>query len=177
MKQDKLLERQHAMLSCLANVPRKILSLHDTENLTEFVLHDLCHEHCFNLSKAAFFVDNPDFNCTKGIAGFSRIELPKNSELLLNNPQVFSDHMKSSLFNQKVRSLSQCSLASSSQSHEEVAKQLANDLGLRNYAHCSWGMKHDNHGFVLYEKVDENDTFADDYMLNGLSLLSFCPIF
>jgi hypothetical protein len=177
MKQDKLLERQHAMLSCLAGVPRKMLSLHDVHNLTEFVLHDLCHERCFNLNKAAFFVDNPDFNCTKGVAGFSREELPKDSEMCLNDPDAFSEYMKTSSFNRKVRSLMQCSLTSLSDSHEEVAKQLAQDLGLRNYAHCSWGMKHDNNGFVLYEKANMQDTFADDYMLNGLSLLSFCPIF
>jgi hypothetical protein len=177
MKQDKLLERQHAMLSCLAGVPRRILSLQDVHNLPEFVLHDLCQERCFNLNKAAFFVDNPGFNCTKGVAGFSRCELPQNSETILNDPQAFSEHMKASAFNQKVRPLSHCSLNSLANSHEEAAQRLASDLGLENYAHCSWGMKHENHGFVLYEKADAHDTFADDYMLNGLSLLSFCPIF
>lgn len=178
MKQEKLLERQHAMLTCLAQVPRRMLSLYETDNLTEFVLHDLCHERCFNLTKAAFFIDNPDFNCTKGVAGFSRVELPQNAEEgFLKNQQAFNEYMKTSAFNQKVRSLTQCSITSLANSHEEVAKELAKKLGLDHYAHCSWGMKHDNHGFVLYEKADPQDTFADDYMLNGLALLSFCPIF
>jgi len=168
MKQDNLLQRQHTMLNCLANLPRKMLLLHGADNITEFVLHDLCHENCFNLKKAAFFIDNPDFNHTKGVAGFSAQEALKTGALW-HNPQEFSKHMQSSAFNQKVRSLSHASAAH--------MPELAQTLGFENYAHCRWAMKHDNHGFVLYEKADTQDSFADDHLLNGLSLLSFCPVF
>lgn len=177
MEHNLLLQRQCAMLGSLAGLPRRMLSLHGVENVTEFVLHDLCQENCFNLNKIAYFVDNPDFNCTKGVAGFSRDEELKSCDILWNQPKQFSDQMRLSPFNQRVRGLSQCSLKSLSDSHDEVAKNLAQELGFKNYAHCSWGMKHDNHGFVLYEKANLQDIHIDDHILNGLSLLSFCPIF
>ena len=61
--------------------------------------------------------------------------------------------------------------------HAALARELAQDLGFTNYAYCSWSLKHDNDGFVLYEKADAADTFAQDHLLDGLSLLSFCPVF
>lgn len=178
MERLELLQRQNSVLSYLSGLPRRMLLVHGMDNITEFVLHDLCQERCFNLSKAAYFVDNPDFNCTKGVAGFSRDEKFGNSEAIWTTDQkTFSSYMKESLFNQKVRSLTRCSVKKGKDNHAELAKMLAQDLGFKNYAFCSWSMRHDNEGFVLYEKAVETDTFVDDHIVNGLSLLSFCPIF
>ena len=63
--------RHYTILNTLSKLPRKMLSLKGQENVTEFVLHELCHKNCFNLDKAAYFVDNPDFDCLKGMAGFA----------------------------------------------------------------------------------------------------------
>jgi len=162
MESSKELEKQHRMLSWLSRLPRRILSLHGIDNVTEFVLHDLSHKECFDLSKVAYFVDNPDFNCTKGVAGFSRQE-PGSSCDIWANPKDFSAQMKESQFNKRVRELSRCSVKKDGDLHEELAKEIAHDLQFDNYAFCSWDMKHDNHGFVLYEKADTQDTFADDH--------------
>lgn len=177
MKQGELLEKQNAMLSCLIGLPRKMLAMHGADNMTEFVLHDLCNECCFNLSRAAYFVDNPDFNCIKGVAGFSRDEVLNKCSTIWDNPQAFSDCMRSSSFNQKIRSINQCSLKKDGFNHKELAAQLAQELGFKNHAYCSWSMKHDNEGFVIFEKAYPEETFADEYVLSGLTLLSFCPIF
>lgn len=177
MKRDDLLQRQHEMLTCLSHLPKKILALHDKDNVTEFVLHDLCHEHCFNLNRAAYFVDSPDFNCVKGVAGFCRSEAYANCESVWEKPEEFSVHMQSAPFNQRVRGISRCSIRKSEEKDEVLAQELARDLGFKNYDLCSWGMKHDNHGFVLLEKACHEDKFADEYVLDGLSLLSFCPVF
>ncbi|HEV2601846.1 MAG TPA: hypothetical protein VGT41_06170 [Candidatus Babeliales bacterium] len=177
MKQYELLEREHALLKHLAQLPRKILTLHGRENVTEFVLHDLCDINCFNLNKAAYFIDNPDFNITKGVAGFSRSDVPINGQMAWKDPVAFSQHMAQSEFNKKVRKIMQGSLSSEKHDHEKIAGRLADELGFNNHAFCNVTMKHDNHGFVLYEKVNTHDTFADDHMVNGLSLLGFCPIF
>ena len=67
---------KNRILIHLSTLPQKILSLHGRADLAEFVLRDLCHERCFNLKKAAFFIDNPDFNHLKGIAGFCHEENP-----------------------------------------------------------------------------------------------------
>jgi hypothetical protein len=37
-------------------------------------------------------------------------------------------------------------------------------------------MKHDNHGLFIYEKNGLDKDIPSDYVLNGLSILSFCPI-
>ena len=60
----------HDLLQKLSHLPKKIVALEGLEHTPSFVLHELCNESAFNLSKAAFFIDNPDFNHFKGIAGF-----------------------------------------------------------------------------------------------------------
>ncbi|HSW74119.1 MAG TPA: hypothetical protein VLG71_03095 [Candidatus Limnocylindria bacterium] len=177
MSNQDLLQRENRMLACLSSLPRRMLTLHGIDNVTEFVLHDLCHEHCFNFNKAAYFVDNGDFNCTKGVAGFSRDERFAKNDAIWEDPIAFSHHMKESAFNKRVRQMDRCSLKHLNDGHASMAAEMAHDLGFTNYAFCSWSMKHDNDGFVLYEKADVADTFADQYLMNGLSLLSFCPIF
>ncbi len=177
MESLELLQRQNKMLSYLSSLPRRMLLLHGIDNVTEFVLHDLCAEECFNLNKAAYFVDNPDFNCTKGVAGFSRDEAFAKIDAPWQDPRTFSAHMQLSSFNRQVRSLNRCSIKKGGETHADLAGMLAKDLGFKNYDFCSWQMRHDNEGFVLYEKCDSSDLFVKDHLLDGLTLLSFCPIF
>lgn len=177
MNREELLDKQNKMLVCLTSLPKKILLLQGMENITEFVLCDLCHECCFNFSQAAYFVDNPDFNCTKGVAGFSRKELSDKCSGIWDNPQAFSECMRGSSFNQKVRHINELSLKSCDNKTDILAKKLAEDLAFEQYLYCSWPMKHDNNGFVIFEKALPQETFADEHLLSGLTLLSFCPIF
>jgi hypothetical protein len=176
VENNEVLLRQYAMLKCLAGLPKKMISLHGADNITEFVLHDLCHTDCFNLSKVAYFIDNPDFDHTKGIAGFSRSE-SDDCKKVWEQPDDFSARMKNAAFNQQVRNVSRLSSYKNNYSLETVAQELAKDLNFKNYGSYSWQLKHDNHGVVLFEKVNASDTVADEYLLNGLSLLGFCPVF
>lgn len=173
----EVLERQHTMLSNLIQLPHKIVQLHGNENLPEFVLHELCHENCFNLSKVAYFVDNADFNCVRGVAGIDRAHHYGAPESIWENPQAYTDYMQSSPFNKNVKSIQTCSNKKQDKSHEQMVENIAHDLGFSNYTLCSWPLKHDNEGFLVYEKADANETFADDYLIKGLNLLGFCPIF
>lgn len=176
MEYKEKIERQYRMLAHMSNLPKKMLIHHGKDNITEFVLYELCHEHCFNFNRAAYFIDNQDFNCTKGIAGFSRDEVYSHPEIW-ENPSQFSEHMKSSAFNKKVRSINRTSLKKIADSHEQLAQEIAKDLGFKNFGYCTWPVKHENDGFLVYEKVSALDTYADDYLINGLSLLAFCPVF
>ena len=72
MKPNSLNDKHIDILDKLCHLPRKILSLHGHDNITELILHELCNEQCFNLEKAAYFIDNPDFDCFKGVAGHCR---------------------------------------------------------------------------------------------------------
>jgi hypothetical protein len=164
------------ILSQLCKLPRKILSLQGHDNVTEFVLHDLCNERCFNFNKAAYFVDNPDFNCFKGIAGFSREEQYPNEDIWVD-ANLFSSHMKNASFNQKVRNFTRESLMRTGEKDSEVVQEIAQELGLKNHAYCSWNMKHENHGLLIYQASEKPIKDKKEQLFNGVCLLSFCPIF
>jgi hypothetical protein len=162
----------------LRKLPRKMLGIHGIDNATEFLLHDLCGQHCFNMKKAAYFVDNPDFDCLKGVVGVSYEELPGIDDIW-SAPEEFSQHMNQSPFNKSVRSFMSASNKKNHDNYDHIIENMARDLGFSAYTLYSWDMKHNNHGFLLGEKSDkpsEHGPISEDIVLDGLSLLSFCPI-
>ena len=175
MKREELLHRRYMLLNHLSRLPRKMLLLQGNEHVTEFVLHELCGKECFNLEKAAYFVDNPDFDCLKGIAGFSRSEA-YGSDDIWKDPQLFTVHMKDASFNQKVRHFSRESFRKKGDSEELIVQTVANHLSFKHHGYYCWDMKYDNHGLFVYERACTDDTCTDEHLLDGLSLLSFCPI-
>lgn len=176
MTTHEVLTRHNNMLTLLCKLPKKILQVHGAENVTEFVLHELCDEHCFNLTRAAYFVDNPDFDCMKGVAGFSRDQAYSCKELW-DKPVEFSKHMEDSQFNKLVRNMMRGSLKKNNEQPDDIAQTIAQELGFTNHAFCSWNMKYDNAGFIVFEKADEEDTLINDHAEHGFSLLGFCPVF
>lgn len=169
-----MLEKQNRMLSYLAQLPRRMIHIHGRDNMSEFLLHELCSEPCFNLRKAAYFVDNPDFNCLRGITGVSRDQSLSDNFDIWKNPDKFSDHMSRASFNNQVRSITHQSI--DREASPGVLKELAQVLGLGEES-CSWKMRHDNNGILMYEKADPEDAVVDHHLLDGMTLLSFCPIF
>jgi len=177
MEREELL-RQNKVLDCLSHLPKRILSLHGRDNITEFVLHDLSHEQCFNLRKAAFFVNNPDFNCLKGVAGVAQRDIPQG---LWNNiweqKEMFSTYMRNAPFNRKVRGFAQCSLEKRQAPSSETIEVISRRLGIEKPSFYSLDMKHDNHGLLVFEKSNDQDYLDERCFLNGVSLLGFCPVF
>ncbi len=175
MNRKDLHDQQH-ILHVLHALPRKMLSLHGRDNVTEFVLSELCGKDCFNITKAAYFVNNPDFNCCKGVAGFSVDESYTGHKTIWESPEDFSRHMSCCSFNQQVRGHQKESFTKEHPSEEDLAKHLAHELGFNNAAYCSWDMKNDNHGLLIFEKP-VHLTEKDESLVNGLHYLGFCPIF
>lgn len=171
----QVLERQNKMLQNLSRLPRLMINIHGRDNISQFLLHELCSESCFNLRKAAYFVDNPDFNCLRGVAGFSHDQAYPQRDHIWQDPDGFSAHMERSAFNNKVRAISYSSIKQTDD--QALMHNLAKDLGFCQCANCSWNMRHDNFGLLMYEKADPKDTTGDTYLLDGMSLLGFCPIF
>lgn len=176
MKQEELIKRQHMLLNILSRLPKNILLKHSIDRLPEFVLHEIACEDCFDFNKAAFLVDNPDFDCLKGVAGVSREESFSGGSIW-DEADNFTAHMASSPFNDKVRNHLQVSCKKCDTPDEEVFAQIAQALGMGKYGVCEWNMKHDNHGYLIYEKMNHDDTAGDEYLLHGASLLGFCPIY
>lgn len=170
--------RQNEILNRLSALPRKIVSLHGQENISEFVLHELCQKGCLNFEKAAYFVDNPDFDHLKGMAGYWRPEAYASQEDIWINPKSFSAYMQESPFNKRVRNFTHASFSKNNHTEDHILELVAQGFEFGNPGVYSWDLKHDNHGFLVYEKQPQTgDACAVDHVLNGLSLLAFCPIF
>ncbi|HSC24862.1 MAG TPA: hypothetical protein VLB80_01425 [Candidatus Babeliales bacterium] len=178
MKPEMILFRNLQIADRLRRLPRKMLQLHGMDNVTDFVLHELCSTNCFNIPKAAYFIDNPAFNCLKGVVGVSDVELQGMGDIWAS-PDYFIQTISQSPFNQKVRSFACESRKNRGHSEEDMAKVIADELGLKDYGFYSWDMKHDNHGFLVCEKNNnqEIDHPQEDVMVDGLCLLSFCPVY
>lgn len=170
----KSMEREHTILRQLNRLPKKILLIHGYENVPEFILYDLCQEHCFNLRKAAYLVDNPDFNYCKGVAGFSRNECCVADDIW-QNPETFSRHMKKCKFHQQIRLFERPSIGGSV---SQMIESLPDNLGFKQPAGMIWNMKHDNHGILIYE-TEQQDELHDiqDHLDHSVYLFGFCPVY
>src|SRR5258708_5010644 len=178
MKPELLMYRNAQIADRLRRLPRKMLQFHGLENVTDFVLHELCSKDCFNIPKAAYFVENPAFNCLKGIVGVSTAEI-QGIDNIWTSPDQFMQTIAQSSFNQKVRSSHYESHKNRGHSPEEIAKTIADELGIHDYGFYYWDMKHDNHGLLICQKNNDQEYGhpQDDVMVDGLCLLGFCPVY
>ena len=167
--------KKNDILSHLSTLPEKVLSLHGIDGVSQFVLHDLCNKDCFNLQKAAYIVDNPDFDCLRGVAGFSHDEA-YTKQGIWTNPEQFISHMSNASFNQKVRSIDISSMRRLKKSDVEMTKFIADYVGIAKPAFCSWDMKHDNHGILVYE-TEQSCPIVNQYIKNGACFLGFCTVY
>ncbi len=177
MNPDLLLERKKNILEHLSMLPRKILSLHGHDNLTDLVLHELCNERCFNIDKAAYFIDNPDFDCLRGAAGHCRADFSEHDGDIWQSPDYFVGYSQKSPFNQKVRSCMHDSSFRHKKDERETVACIAQELDLSRHGFYSWPLKNDNHGIFIYERAQDSDFEGhDDFLPEGVVLLSFCPV-
>lgn len=172
----KDLDTEYRRLGLVTKLPGKILSLHGCENISEFVLHELCHEGCFNLKKAAYFIDNPDFDCLKGVVGHDKSQAYRPRQDIWGEMDAFTKHMQQAPFNKKVRSFVKPSFRRKGAPDSEIVEVVASSIGLKNPSFYAWNMKHDNHGILLYEK-EESAPCDCEYLYECLCLLGFCPVF
>ena len=165
------------LLHHLGNSSKHIIQHHHRDNLSEFMLHDLCSSQGFNLRKAAYFINNPDFICLKGVAGYYHPELFQSSIWL--NPKDFTAHMQKASFNQRVRSYMDSSLPAALHAQDFSKKkihELVDYLEIEDAAYHTWDAKHNNQGIFIFERPREQ--VADhEHLFNFLHMLSFCPVF
>jgi hypothetical protein len=171
MKHFHDIPKQYALSYHLHTLPRKMVQLHGQENVADFVMHELCSSSCFNLTKAALFIDNPDFDWFKGITGFHKHESCQLTDIWQESKN-FTKHMEQSAFHQQVRSIHR---PSTSHNINSIVDDIVTIIDLQNPVCCTWQMRHDNTGILIYEQPEEKIESHD--MLNGLSLFAFCPIY
>ncbi len=173
MKQNGIAPGYQQLLKCFTHLPQQILSLHGKENAAEYVLHSLCNEDCLNLSKAAYFIDNPDFNCLKGVAGFNKDEEVYDCDRALNDGEQC--RVSNCSFNKKVRDILIPSARRAKEAQEQTVEALAHQLGLEHPLFHTWMIKHDNFGLLIFEREWEEQVGCQDFV-KGISLLGFCPV-
>jgi len=167
-------DRHHLLLEKLIALPRHIVATHGTENLAEFILHELCDDDCFALRKAAFFVDNPDFNCLKGVAGIDGAQ--RFEQRAWEDQDAFTGHMSQVPFNQQVRLVHRPSAHRKDHSWQREAADLAQEIDVRDHEWHVFPIKHGNTGVLIFEPSSSWQAY-DDLIGCGAALLALCPIF
>ena len=169
-------DNQIDLLSHLGNSSKNMVAHHHRDNLSEFVLHDLCSDQGFKIRKAAYLINNPDFLCLKGVAGYYQPEM--FTSVTWVNPKEFTSHMQKAAFNQHVRSYIDSSLPdiNSKDFSKKQLRKLVDFLEIEDAAYHTWQSKHNNQGLFIFEKPHDI-TNTQDHLYNFLHTLSFCPIF
>lgn len=174
MSRHESASRKHAVLNYLNHLPRRILLMHNNDGIAELLLHELCSDRCFNLKKAVYFVDNPDFDCLKGVAGICREEVPISHDDVWSNPDNFIELVRSSSFNNMVRGIQRVSMTRSKERDEDIMAELAHECNIIHPQCYVWDMKHENRGLFICEAQDDPE--LESYLQDGVCLLGFCPI-
>lgn len=165
-----------AIMRCFTHLPKQILLLHQIDNVTEYVLHSLSQQECLNFSKAAYFIDNPDFNFCKGIAGFDKDDAIYTCDSIIADDGTILTEQNACTYNDKVREITITSPRRNGESHEKVIERLINELEMSDPSCHVWNIKHDNFGVLVYECADESAQQLHEEFLHGLSILGFCPV-
>ena len=165
------------LLHHLGHVSRRMVQNHHMDNLAEFILYDVCSDQGFNIRKAAYLVNNPDFSCLKGVAGHYNSEIFDQGSTW-ENPKDFTSHMQQASFNNHVRSYFDASLSMNDRLSLASGdmQQLVDYLEIDDPAYHMWNTKHNNHGVFIFEKP-ENHAVLQDHLLTFLHMLSFSPVF
>jgi hypothetical protein len=161
----------------ILQLPHHILRYHDVDELPQLVLHDLGHESNFGLNKAAYLVDNPEFNCVKGVAGFNRDECSFHRENVWEAPHEFGGDMRDAVFHNNMKNFVQDMSVRRRDLDVHNPDDLAvlgTTLGLKNPSFFTWNMRHGNHGILLFEEGREWCARHRDLLSYAAALLSLC---
>lgn len=161
------------LLNQFGTFSKNMVDHHHLENLSEFVLHDLCSDSGFDIKKAAYLVHNPDFECVKGVAGFHQPESFAQSSW--QDHKGFTAHMKQAAFNQQVRAYNQENFPAKEVLDQNI-EEVADYLNMSDPSYHVWNSKHNNQGVFIFEGL-AGEELSQGHLRNFLHMLSFCPIF
>jgi len=150
------------LVSDLLKIPQHILMHSHILGLADLLVGNLSSKRYFNLKKSAYLLNNPEFDCIKGISGVEHQDLG-DWDNHWDNPLDKIEKLSNSLFNQKIKNLNSCSLLkhSEEQNTESLIKFAEDQFGFKQPAFISWQGKHGNHGIFFCEPIEERETFAE----------------
>ena len=164
------------ILEKLTKIPAKILLHHEVHDLPQLILHDLSHDDAFGFDKAVYLVDNPDFNCLKGVAGYSRDECKFHKHDIWQDPHCFHDDMQTADFNSRLKQFLRHGLKRNDiDTHiDNDLTELGESLGLKNPGFLIWQMRHGNHGILIFETNERFLEKKQNLLKHAGPLLSLC---
>lgn len=165
-----------ALIERLLELPSKILTHHDVHGLEQIVLHDLSHGNNFGFSKATYLIDNPDFDCLKGVAGFCQDECCHHQEDVWTRPDSFMHDMHHATFHRDMNNFLHHGLRDKEKHvhNEDDVKELGLKLGLKNPSCLIWNMRHGNHGILVFEDGNHHLERRATWLKHFATLLSLC---
>lgn len=179
MKHDSFdLKGSSSLIKRITHLPSYLLRNHDEKTLAHMLLYNLGHDDCFAFESGAYFIDNPEFDCLKGCAGFTRGECKIHPDQVWSSPSDHHDHLYNAPFNKKVQEMLYPSIAAHSGDIEksDTYKNLCEKLCIANPDCISWPMKHGNKGVLIFNHNNAIDDQQRSLLINAASLLGFCPV-
>lgn len=168
--------RNEKLLNIFLKIPHKILHHHEHDALASMILHEIGSHLGFN--RATYLVDNPDFGCLKGVAGFCKDDCKEPKEGLWDHPEGFEKNMEQATFYSEVKKFMNQNvnrMEGECDPNELVA--LGERLGIQNPQVFTWNMRHGNTGILIFDhgekKVCKNMT---DVLKQVGTLLSLCSV-
>lgn len=158
-------------LARLCDVPRRIISYHDNDHLAALVLCDVCQPWCCNIQRAAYLVDNPDFSCCRGVAGYAADEV--SADDVWQSPETVAQQYDHSSFHNTVRHFALQYLEQGFT--PDVIQRIAQDLGIKQPQVYEWTGRYGNRGVLVYESTQPLPPEVLQHMPSIVSLLSLCP--
>lgn len=167
-----------SLIDHLTKIPHCMLRNHEIDSLAQIILYMLSHADCFSFKRAAYFIDNPDFDCLKGGAGFQHEEVFVSPNLMCHSPQPYLERLSSSQYNKQVRDIARPSIKRQCDNINDSADftTLCKDLGVTNAECVCWPLKHGNWGVLIFEHDSVLDPARRGLLDNAVSLLGFCPV-
>jgi hypothetical protein len=163
------------LVNKIMGLPHRILQNHEVPGLEQMVLHELSHDNCFGLDKATYLVDNPDFDCIKGVAGFCKQECGMHKQDLWQESHAFNNDMKSAEFHNNMMSFLRHGLKRNEHVHDaDDIRELGTKLGLQNPSFLAWPMRHGNHGILIFQADETKLASKKELLANVMALLSLC---
>jgi len=146
------LQNPYGLVSELLQLPKQILKHIHTHNLTDLLLGHLASENYFNLKKAAYLLNNPEFNCVKGLSGIEDHDI-KDWKKLWEDPAESAKRLANSSYNQKIKSFASASPFADLGAHrpEELVEYAKQNFAFNNPVFIGWHGKHGNYGLFFCE--------------------------
>lgn len=168
---------ERELVNSLLIIPQKIVQHQSAEGLAQAILHEIAGPQGFALKRAAYIVDNPDFDCMKGVAGFCKNDALDTSGMWDRLGSFVNDSKQASFVKEVCRfedkSLRRRDITT--KDHPEIFR-IADGFGINQPQTMSWGIKHDNHGLFLFEPGDNVCVWRHALLANVVAMLGLCAI-